>query len=243
MLDRRLLKDNAKSALPRYFLWAFIVCLIVTVLTGNGEYGIARWNLWDSVNDLWDYITNVSFSFSGLFGFLFGSIFSFLGFLFTLITTIIAIVIGNVVAVGAHRFFIESRNTGQSAGLLTLLSGFTDGNYVNIVITMFLRKLYTFLWSLLFVVPGIVKHYEYSMIPYLLAENPTMDYNTAFRVSRQMMDGQKWEAFVLDISFWLWYAAGSLLFWGIGTLFVNPYYEATWTEYYIMLKETRHINY
>lgn len=58
---------------------------------------------------------------------------------------------------------------------------------------MFLRDLFTTLWSLLLVVPGIVKHYEYLMVPYIIAENPAMDYKEAFQISKQMMDGEKWK--------------------------------------------------
>lgn len=86
-----------------------------------------------------------------------------------------------------------------------MLDGFRSGHYVNIVLTMFLRDLFTTLWSLLLVVPGIVKHYEYLMVPYIIAENPAMDYKEAFQISKQMMDGEKMEAFIMDLSFIGWY--------------------------------------
>ena len=55
------------------------------------------------------------------------------------------------------------------------------------------------------VVPGIIKHYEYRMIPYILAENPTMPREEAFQISRRMMMGQKMDVFVLDLSFIGWF--------------------------------------
>ena len=77
---------------------------------------------------------------------------------------------------------------------------------------MFLRDLFTALWSLLLVVPGIVKHYEYLMVPYIIAENPAMDYKEAFQISKQMMDGEKMEAFIMDLSFLGWYLLTSCNF-------------------------------
>ena len=71
-----------------------------------------------------------------------------------------------------------------------MFDAFRSGHYVNIVLTMFLRELFTSLWTLLLVIPGIVKHYEYLMIPYILAENPGMDRKEAFQISKRMMDGQ-----------------------------------------------------
>ena len=75
---------------------------------------------------------------------------------------------------------------------------------MNVVLVMFLKNLFTSLWTLLFVIPGIVKHYEYLMIPYILAENPGMDRKEAFQISKRMMDGQKMETFILDLSFIGW---------------------------------------
>ena len=92
---------------------------------------------------------------------------------------LIKIVVGNVVYVGGIRFFIQNRRENPSAG--TIFFGFQNGNYGNIALTIFLKDLYTALWTLLLVVPGIIKHYEYRMIPYILAENPTMQEKRHFR--------------------------------------------------------------
>ena len=100
---------------------------------------------------------------------------------------------------------------------------------------MFLRDLYTFLWSLLLIIPGVVKSYEYSMIPYILAENPQIDSDRAFAVSRSMTDGEKISIFVLDWSFFGWIILGTMAC-GVGTLFVAPYIQATYTELYEVLK-------
>ena len=71
--------------------------------------------------------------------------------------------------IGAQRFFVVSHY--QKAELGELGYAFSNG-YMNVVKTMFMRGLFTSLWTLLFIIPGIIKGYEYRMIPYILAENP-----------------------------------------------------------------------
>lgn len=100
---------------------------------------------------------------------------------------------------------------------------------------MFLKQLYTFFWSLLFVFPGIIKSYEYRMIPYLLAENPYMSTDEAFARSRSMMDGEKWNAFVLDLSFIGWNILSSLTLGLVGLFYVAPYQAYTDMELYVAL--------
>ena len=73
---------------------------------------------------------------------------------------------------------------------------------------MFLMDLKTLLWLFLFIVPGVIKAYEYSMIPYLLAENPNLSASEAFSLSKQMTTGQKADLFVLDLSFLGWIILG-----------------------------------
>ena len=101
---------------------------------------------------------------------------------------------------------------------------------------MFLRGLYTFLWTLLLLIPGIIKSYAYRMVPYILSDNPKMGADNAITLSRKMMDGNKFELFVLELSFLGWYLLG-LLALGVGILFVNPYYNATEAQLYLVLRE------
>lgn len=96
---------------------------------------------------------------------------------------------------------------------------------------MFLMELYTGLWGLLFVIPGIIKHYEYFFVPYLLSENPAMETKRAFELSKEMSNGRKWDIFVMELSFFGWYLLGALCC-GIGVFFVSPYYEASMAELY-----------
>ena len=107
----------------------------------------------------------------------------------------------NPVQVGINRFMVKSLDdTARIAEV-----GYTfDHNYKNGVKVMFFKDLYVVLWSLLFIVPGIYKAYQYRMVPYILGENPDMTYQEVLQRSKDMMDGQKWDAFVLDLSFILW---------------------------------------
>ena len=151
-----------------------------------------------------------------------------------LIVLVAKVFVGNLLKMGGYRFFIL--NQTAQPGIGTLLDGFRSGHYVNIVLTMFLRDLFTALWSLLLVVPGIVKHYEYLMVPYIIAENPAMDYKEAFQISKQMMDGNKWDAFVLDLSFIGWTLLGVCTFGILLVFYVEPYIYLTRAELYHALK-------
>ena len=97
---------------------------------------------------------------------------------------------------------------------------------------MFFRDLFTFLWTLLFIIPGIIKSYEYKMVPYLLAEYPDMDRKEVFARSRDMMYGQKWNTFVLDLSFIPWNILSTITFGLVGLFYVSPYQDATYAELY-----------
>ena len=143
--------------------------------------------------------------------------------------------LGNLLKMGGYRFFIL--NQTAQPGIGTLLDGFRSGHYVNIVLTMFLRDLFTALWSLLLVVPGIVKHYEYLMVPYIIAENPAMDYKEAFQISKQMMDGEKMEAFIMDLSFLGWYLLSAVTCGLLAIFYVNPYVQASFAEMYTFNKQ------
>ena len=101
---------------------------------------------------------------------------------------------------------------------------------------MFVTELFIFLWSLLLLIPGIYKTYQYYMVPYILSDNPNIPGARARSISRAMTDGEKLNIFLLELSFIGWYLLGGLCL-GIGVFFVNPYYEATKAELYIYLRD------
>lgn len=137
--------------------------------------------------------------------------------------------------VGGCSFFI--RNAADTPGVGELSFPFKCGYYGKIVAAMILRSIYVMLWSLLLVIPGIIKSLEYRMVPYLLAEHPEMTRQEAFRISREMMDGQKWNAFLLDLSFVGWEFLATLTFGLAGIFYVYPYENATSAELYLALKQ------
>ncbi|MDR0771905.1 MAG: DUF975 family protein [Candidatus Peribacteria bacterium] len=91
--------------------------------------------------------------------------------------------------------------------------------------------LYIFLWSLLLVIPGIIKGYSYALVPYLLRDNKKLEYNDVITKSRKLMDGHKFNLFVLDLSFLGW-AILALLSFGIGFFWLIPYIETTRAAFY-----------
>ncbi len=139
----------------------------------------------------------------------------------------------NPLSVGATRFFV--RNLNMKAQIREL--GFCfDNNYTSVVKTMFFKDLYNTLWFLLFVIPGIVKAYEYRMIPYILSEHPDMPTEEVFRKSKEMMTGQKWAAFVLDLSFIGWEIVSLITSGVVGIFYVNPYRYMTSAALYERLE-------
>lgn len=156
-----------------------------------------------------------------------------LSFLAVLSGMLVEIFVINPLYVGAMRFYVRSFDTKPQ--FRELFYAF-ENRYRNVTGVMFLRDLYTILWCLLFIVPGIVKSYEYSMIPYLLSENPEMEAKEAFAYSRQMMQGQKWKAFVLDLSFLGWKILSAMTFGILGIFFVEPYSKLTNAALYRRLR-------
>jgi len=101
---------------------------------------------------------------------------------------------------------------------------------------MLLRNIYNALWYLT-IVGGIIKTYEYRMIPYILAQNPKIKRKQAFQLSKQMMKGNKWKTFLLDLSFFGWNLLSVLTCGILSILYVNPYNVATITELYKTLEK------
>lgn len=148
---------------------------------------------------------------------------------------LLRIIAGYHVQVGGYKYFIDTAKSRES-NFSNLSIGFRNGNYWNIFKTMFLRDLYTFLWTLLFVIPGIIKGYSYAFVPYILADNPKIESSKAIQISMDMTQGHKLNMFVLNLSFLGWYILGSIAL-GIGIIFVRPYENATYAQLYLILRQ------
>lgn len=124
---------------------------------------------------------------------------------------------------------------GEGVSITDMFKGFNmpiKAILVNILVTVF-----TALWSLLFVIPGIIKSLSYFAASYILAENPEMSVLDAITKSRQMMDGHKADLFVLQLSFFFWWMLVPFTF-GLALIYVIPYMSAAMTNFYLSLKET-----
>ena len=139
----------------------------------------------------------------------------------------------NPLTVGMARFF--HKNLYEPARVREVAYAY-DHDYKKVVKTMFLREIYTFLWSLLFVIPGIVKSYEYRMVPYLLAEHPDLEPQAALAESKRLMKGNKWHAFGLDLSFLGWDILSVLTMGMLGVFYVIPYRHSVNALLYDVLK-------
>ena len=148
-------------------------------------------------------------------------------------TILIIVFVCNPFSVGAARFM--SMGFEKKPKFKELFFAL-EHEYRNVVDTMFLRSLYTFLWSLLFIIPGIVKKYEYRMVPYILAQTPDMNKKQALALSSQMMHGQKWNAFVLDLSFLGWRILSGITLGLVGTFYASPYIHLTNASLYRTLQ-------
>ena len=138
----------------------------------------------------------------------------------------------NPINVGVDTFFL--RNSSGEAEGFHLGDGFKY-NYLNVVKTMFFMNLWVLLWTLLFIVPGIIKSYSYRLVPYILAENPDIDTNEALRRSEQLMRGNKWETFIYDLSFIGWYILAIFTCGILSVFWVSPYKLSCDAELYRLL--------
>ena len=225
MWNRAELKMRGNMAFKKNYVSAVVVALLMGIFgTVSGEYSERR------VSENSDIYSGNLFNVGMITGLLAG-----IATVVILIVLVAKVFVGNLLKMGGYRFFIL--NQTAQPGIGTLLDGFRSGHYVNIVLIMFLRDLFTALWSLLLVVPGIVKHYEYLMVPYIIAENPAMDYKEAFQISKQMMDGEKMEAFIMDLSFLGWYLLSAVTCGLLAIFYVNPYVQASFAEMYTFNKQ------
>ena len=255
--NRADLKRNAKESFRKNYWACVIVSLVILLITAGGGAGSGRGatttvqNTYDmqsdmqyynnSANQAMDEALSVFDSFDRLTQWGIWMIVLAVVLVIGLIAVIFSVFVGNILEVGGRRFYIENLYSHPGAGRLGY--GFTCGYYWNIVKVMFLRQLFIFLWSLLFVIPGIIKAYEYYMVPDLLAEYPDMTWSEASARSREMMRGNKWNTFILEISFWPWVLLSAMTLGIAGVLYVNPYVDATKAELYDVLAGGGNQNY
>lgn len=145
------------------------------------------------------------------------------------------IFVSKVLEVGNARFFLENRKYVKTKANKLVLP-YRLGKTTHIAYTMFLKNLYTILWSFT-IVGGFIKHYAYYLVPYILAENPNMKTKDVLKLSRDMINGYKWEMFKLDLSFLGYYLLGILTLNISNLVFATPYINCTKAESYMLIRD------
>ena len=152
----------------------------------------------------------------------------------TMLLVLLDIFVFGPLEVGCCSFFRKNLQLPENPN--TLKDGFSP-DYFRSVGGIFLRDLFTFLWALLFIIPGIVKSYSYRLTPYLLADRPELSATEAIDESRRLMNGHKWEVFVLDLSFLGWGLLSVVTLGLVGLFYADPYIVSTNAALYEHLKE------
>lgn len=234
MWDRTILKANAQTALHGKYWTAYAACLICVAANGFSnllESFFTRRFDWLKDTDYFRYLESQP-NLNGL----------------NSLSVLLGIMVGLPIVVGVARFFVQ--NHFGVTDIRTVFSGF-QRNYGNTLGAMFVTYLFIGLWTLLLIIPGIVKGLEYSMVPFILSDNPSMPGSRARQISSMMTNGEKGSIFVLGLSFLGWYILAGIvssivkyLFWPISGIvsvaiatLVTAYATATFAELYIFLRD------
>jgi uncharacterized membrane protein len=144
----------------------------------------------------------------------------------------VGVVITPALTLGFYKVFLRLGD-GIEPQIADIFSGFED--FWSAFKVQFLASVFTFLWMLLLIIPGIIKAYSYSMAHYILAENPGMSARECISRSKKMMEGHKMEAFILGLSFIGWFLLGAVTL-GIAYLWIMPYMQMTMVNFYNRIK-------
>ena len=214
---RAELKTRAKAAVKMYY-WKMVLVALILSMIGGGASSVGSRSASDNSAG-----SGASSMFEGI-----NMQVAMIAVIIVLVVVVIALALSvfvfNVLEVGCRGFFSRSMTEDPELGLIA--DGFTQ-NYWNCVKTQFLKSLFIGLWSILFVIQGVIKAYEYRMVPYLLAEHPEMSSGEIFARSKEMMQGNKWDTFVLDISFVGWVLLSGITLGILYIFWVGPYIAAT----------------
>lgn len=236
MWTRKELKDTAKAALKRNYWKILLVSLLLALILGEGAGGVGgaggAFSPADEAVTEFDAADAVSSAtFAPLERLLSDSqiVMVAIGILaaaLLVVLIVLAVVctiqalLWNPLEVGMRRFML--RSVDDKAEVREVAYAF-DHSYKNVAKTMFFRDLYTFLWTLLFIIPGVYVSYQYRLVPYILAETPDMEYKEVLQRSKEQMNGHKWKSFVLDLSFILWRLLSVVTCGIVGFFYVTPY--------------------
>lgn len=150
-----------------------------------------------------------------------------------------AFILGGVLQLGYATFLLKQHD-GKEVSFHDLFSQFD--RFGAGFVQYFLVNLYTALWGLLFVIPGIVKALSYAMTPFLMADNPGMSPSEAIEASQDLMDGHKMDLFILDLTFFGWNILAAMTG-NLGHILLNPYRNAAYAAFYRQILAERRQQY
>ena len=148
------------------------------------------------------------------------------------ISSLINFILSGPVAYGVAFFYLNILREDE-ARVESMFQGFK--RFLDTLLAYLFISIFTFLWFLLLIIPGIIAGLSYSMTYYILIDHPELTPLEAIRLSKEIMVGHKGELFVLGLSFIGWFFLGLITF-GIGLLYVIPYFNATLAEFYLSIK-------
>lgn len=214
-MSRSELKSKAKKQLgnkitSENWFMAVLVLIIATILTGTALSGL--FNLPAVLKH--DMTSNVTVTFSSTSSFF----------------TLLSLVVGGPIEYGYIKMFLKQSRDGEKMVIGDLFNGFKE-DFLDLFIINLVRAIKIILWSLLFIIPGIIKGLSYSMVYYIKADNPNYEWKDCFAESERIMKGNKGKLFILELSFIGWNIIGALCF-GIGTFWVSAYTNATKAHFY-----------
>lgn len=231
-------RESGWNILRGRYWWAVLAGLIASILGGFGSVGSFRFdfNIKTDSSDFYHFVqrlTDGQIDMSAIRDIVrpFAGIAAALGGLFV-IYGIAMFIVGSAVELGYNKFNLSMYESTGAPKIETLFSRFSYlGNALLLRLLMLVKIL---VWTLLFIIPGIIAAYRYSMAPFIMAENPDLSATESIEKSKQMMAGNKWRLFCLQLSFigWLLLAAFTG---GIGGVFLAPYMKAAMTAFYLDL--------
>ena len=212
-VTRKKLKDNAKQSLRGNWGWAIIVFLITAIIvgifTGAGHWLDETYINYDGTNIFYQFASPI------------GSILLW---------------IGSFIGLSRNIAFLELRDDQkEEKPYMAAFSVFTENRFGPELINFVLVSIFTFLWTWLLIIPGIIKAYSYSMTPYIVKDMVASDKQVGatdgINASKELMKGHKMDLFIFDLSFLGWNILAAITC-GIGYLWVTPYYQTAKANFY-----------
>ena len=212
-VTRKELKDNAKQSLRGNWGWAIIVFLITAIIvgifTGAGHWLDETYINYDGTNIFYQFASPI------------GSILLW---------------IGSFIGLSRNIAFLELRDDQkEEKPYMAAFSVFTENRFGPELINFVLVSIFTFLWTWLLIIPGIIKAYSYSMTPYIVKDMVASDKQVGatdgINASKELMKGHKMNLFIFDLSFLGWNILTAITC-GLGYLWVTPYYQTAKANFY-----------